>query len=341
MSKIFSNSNNENINNQKSRNRLVKSSSTGVNNLYEKYIDKIYLNKNNTRNKENDLRKYNSSASKVNNNKKNTSNSSFNSFNQDGEKIMKNNVHLHSFSKIMEKFFQQKNKELNNNKKYNNINRHYESNRSNIYVSNNKKGNIINQNLNKNKNESINIIYNNKNKSSRNKNLSMRDIDSTLNVKSLKHTHNNFRKENIYPKKIYQLDSNILIKKTNQETSPSNKKNKSVYKNLFNHENIENKKSRNKNKSNSLRKTDSNCSEVEIEKKYNLIFSSDSKINNLNKLTFPSLKNGDSDITKPNTLNTKIDELEGPEIIHFSLIDLIQKGKRRMEEISNILDKEK
>ena len=70
MSKIFSNSNNENINNQKSRNRLVKSSSTGVNNLYEKYIDKIYLNKNNTRNKENDLRKYNSSASKVNNNKK-------------------------------------------------------------------------------------------------------------------------------------------------------------------------------------------------------------------------------------------------------------------------------
>ena len=56
MSKNFSNSNNEKINNQKSRNRLVKSSSTGVN----------------------DLRKYNSSASKVNNNKKNTSNSSFN-----------------------------------------------------------------------------------------------------------------------------------------------------------------------------------------------------------------------------------------------------------------------
>ena len=123
MSKNFSNSNNEKINNQKSRNRLVKSSSTGVNNLYEKYIDKIYLNKNNTRNKENDLRKYNSSASKVNNNKKNTTNSSFNSFNKEGDKIIKNNVHLHSFSKIMEKFFQQKNKELNNNKKYNNINR--------------------------------------------------------------------------------------------------------------------------------------------------------------------------------------------------------------------------
>ena len=338
MSKNFSNSNNEKINNQKSRNRLVKSSSTGVNNLYEKYIDKIYLNKNNTRNKENDLRKYNSSASKVNNNKKNTSNSSFNSFNQDGEKIMKNNVHLHSFSKIMEKYFQQKNKEINHNKKYNNINRNCESNRSNIYFSNNKKGNIINQNLNKNKNESINIISHNKNKSSRNKNLSMREIDSTSYVKSLKHTHNNFRKENIYPKKIYQLDSNIIIKKANQETSPSNKKNKSVYKNLFNNEN---KKSRNKNKSNSLKKTDSNCSEIEIEKKYNLIFSSDSKINNLNKLTFPSLKNGDSDITKPNTLNTKIDELEGPEIIHFSLIDLIQRGKKRMEEISNNLDKEK
>ena len=42
-----------------SRNKLIKSSSSGVNSLYEKYIDKISLNKKNSKikQKENNLRK--------------------------------------------------------------------------------------------------------------------------------------------------------------------------------------------------------------------------------------------------------------------------------------------
>ena len=84
-----------------------------------------------------------------------------------------------------------------------------------------------------------------------------------------------------------------------------------------------------------MKKTDSNCSEVETENKYNILFNRNNKINNLNKGNFHTNEN-----TKPNTLNTKFDELEGPEVIHFSLIDLIQRSKKKMEEISNNLNKE-
>ena len=39
----------------------------------------------------------------------------------------------------------------------------------------------------------------------------MREIDS--NIKSLKHTHNNFRRDNIYPKKILiVINKNISLK---------------------------------------------------------------------------------------------------------------------------------
>ena len=34
----------------------------------------------------------------------------------------------------------------------------------------------------------------------------------------------------------------------------------------------------------------------------------------------------------------KIDELEGPENIHFSLVELIQKGRKKMEEIVDKLN---
>ncbi len=325
MSKISLMSNTE-IFHDKSRNKLIKSCSTGVNSLYGKYIDKIKPNKVNKNYKDNNLRKYNFSASKVNY-KKNFSQTSFNSFNIDNKPLKKNSFHFHSFSKIIEKYFQQKNNELNKSNK-NRSDKNFIS-ESNIYYTSNKKSNLIFQNSKKN--ESYNI--NNKNKSSRNKNLSMREIDS--NIKSLKHTHNNFRRDNIYPKKIFNLNTNIIIKKNNQEISPINKNNKNKSINFFNNNNseIKNKKSRNKN--NSMKKTDSNCSEVETENKYNILFNRNNKINNLNKGNFHTNEN-----TKPNTLNTKFDELEGPEIIHFSLIDLIQRSKKKMEEISNNLNKE-
>ena len=299
-----------------SRNKLIKSSSSGVNSLYEKYIDKISLNKKNPRIKQKDKNIRKNTTSKKN--KKNVSQSSFNSFHKEEKNISKNNFHFHSFSKIIEKYFQQKNKEISYSRRKNNSNSKNlisESNRSNIFLINSKK------------NESVNIkIDKNKIKTSRNKNLSMREVES--NIKSLKHTHNNFRKENIYPKKIFQFDSNLIIKRT----SPNNKNDKNKNINFFNNEN-KNKKSRNK--SNSIKKTDSNCSEVvEIENKYNILFNRDAKINNLNKGNFNDFEN-----TKPNTLITKIEDLEGPELIQFSLIELIQKRKKKMEEISNNLNK--
>ena len=315
MSKISLISNTE-IFHDKSRNKLIKSCSTGVNSLYGKYIDKIKPNKVNKNYKDNNLRKYNFSASKVNY-KKNFSQTSFNSFNIDNKPLKKNSFHFHSFSKIIEKYFQQKNNELNKSNK-NRSNKNFIS-ESNINYTSNKKSNLIFQNSKKN--ESYNI--NNKNKSSRNKNLSMREIDS--NIKSLKHTHNNFRRDNIYPKKIFNLNTNIIINKNN--------KNKSI--NFFNNNNSEIKNRKSRNKSNSMKKTDSNCSEVETENKYNILFNRNNKINNLNKGNFHTNEN-----TKPNTLNTKFDELEGPEVIHFSLIDLIQRSKKKMEEISNNLNKE-
>ena len=91
-----------------------------------------------------------------------------------------------------------------------------------------------------------------------------------------------------------------------------------------------------------MKKNDSNLSEISaLEKKYNILFNSNDNNNKMytsrntnSKVNYTSL----SEVTKPNTLNTKIekkeDELEGPELIHFSIVGLIQKGRKKMEEIT-------
>ena len=348
--------------NTKSRNKLVKSSSTTVNNysLYEKYIGKTNTSKNNiSKQKESNTKKNNSSSSKFNNSKRVNSHNSFYLSNYEGEsKVIKKNIY--AFNKIMENYLQQKNIELLQRKKNlhvksvsnRNIISESSSNYSNKYNTNKKlfSGNsLMNHRMSERKNESMNVINSNKIKLTRNKNLSMREIDNFSNfsnVKSLKHMNNNFRKQNLFPKKF--LENNITNKKI---TSPElNYESDINNNNTFNYNN-NNKCENKKNKSNSTRNTDCNNSKIiEIGKKYDLFFNSESQIydkKNNNKIISNSINKGknnntlksrDSEVTKPNTLNEKIekkdDDLEGPEIIHFSLVELIQKGRKKMEEIS-------
>jgi hypothetical protein len=368
MNKTTSNINSNYLNEvskQKSRNRLVKSSSTTTNNyiVYDKYYSKISLYKNKSRNPENNFKKSNSSTSKFNSKLI----KSQNSFNIEGENKLNNNNST-AFSKIMEHYFQQKNKEIlkrkqnvplrknitkNNNKIILEIN----SNNSNFYFKKNiTTNNIKNSNSNKltkrkieDKKDNPDFKKDNKIKTTRNRNLSMKDIENiSNNSKNLNCTNSNKSKvikENIIVKKIYQSDNknnNKKINKINYPTSPS----------ITDRNKISNKKSNNTSKKlNTLKKSDSNIIEI-IEKKYNILFNNNlnENINTNNKIissrnsikgNYISIKN-DNEFTKTNNLNSKnvkkIDELEGPENIHFSLVELIQKGRKKMEEIVDKLN---
>ena len=348
----------------RSRNRLTKSSSTTSNNysLYEKYIHKISLYKTKSRNTDNNLRKNNSSSSKFLSKLRNYQ-SSFNLSNFEGESKLNNN-NFSAFSRIMEYYFQQKSKEMlkrkqnvplrKNDHKNKKIVVEINSNNSAYNKKNNLGNKIINQHLkqitkrkteNKNNN---NIINNNINrfKTTRNRNLSMKDIENISYLSSskiLNNTNSNKikKKENIIVKKIFQSDNNqIKINKKKTPLSPS-------YCSNTNRNLNSNKKIRQIKKNNSLKKNDSNLSEISaLEKKYNILFNTNDNNNKIyiskntnSKVNYTSL----SEVTKPNTLNTKIekkeDELEGPENIHFSLVDLIQKGRKKMEEIVGNLNK--
>ena len=347
--------------------QLGKSSNTTVNgySLYDKYFSKAYLNKTNkkkSKKKENKLN-FNSSLN-INNSKRINSNNSSNLSIYEGENknIKKNNKN--EFNKIMENYLNQRNydkfqRKKNFQKSLTNRNIKSENNsNSKVNLNNSRKNfsrnNLINQ-LSKRKNDSLNKIYNNKIKLTRNKNLSMKDIENFSSVKSLKHINNinlnnNFRKENIYPKKI--LEINITNKKSKRETSPNNKNNNTFL--------IKNK-IQNIKKPLSKRKTETNNSKItELGKKYDFHFNNENKLLNKNKINKSknliknnsckiinnyTIKNGESE-TKTNTLNEKIekkeDELEGPEIIHYSLVELIQKGRKKMKEISiNLNNKNK
>ncbi len=374
MSLISSNRNSDfnPISDTRNRNKLVKSSSTTVNNysIYDKYICKVSLNKNcKNKNKKNNIKNNNlSNNNKLKNMRRLNSPNSINLSNYEGNsKIVKKNIY--AFNKIMENYLQQKNIELLQRKKnshiksFNNKNIISDSNinNSNLYLSTNRKVfsgyNLTNNHLNqitKNKNESMNLIRNNKIRLRRNKNLSMRDIDNFSGVKSLKHMNNtNYRKENYYSKNNCQIQNNTTNKKIKNESSPdyyyTNVKNYTFNNNNTNNSRCNSKKNIIKNKCKSTRRIDSKDLKVnDLEKKYELLINN--KTNNIKNFTSSrnnsckihnnnyTIKSGDSEITKPNTLNEKIekkdDGLEGPEIIHFSLVTLIQKGNKKMKEIS-------
>ena len=347
----------------RSRNRLIKSSSTSSNNysIYDKYMNKLSLYKSKSRNIENKLRKNNSLTSKYQS-KLGNSQTSFNLSNFESDNKLNNN-NFSAFSKIMEHYFQQKSKEMLKRKQNVPLRKNYyknkkivveiNSNNSTYNKKNDPGNNIINQHYNplskkkienKNNNYSTNNI--NRLKTTRNRNLSMKDIENTSNYSSkiLNCTYANktkTKKDNIIVKKIFKSDNNqIKINKKKTPTSPSYFSNTS--RNLNS-----NKKILQINKNNSLKKNDSNLSEISaLEKKYNILFNSNDNNNKIytsrntnSKVNYTSL----SEVTKPNTLNTKIekkeDELEGPENIHFSLVDLIQKGRKKMEEICGNLNK--
>ena len=211
----------------RSKNRLTKSSSTTSNNysLYEKYIHKISLYKTKSRNTENNLRKNNSSSSKFLS-KLGNNQSSFNLSNFEGESKLNNN-NFSAFSRIMEYYFQQKSKEMlkrkqnvplrKNAHKNKKIVVEINSNNSTYNKKNNFGNNIINQNSKQttkrkteNKNNNINRF-----KTTRNRNLSMKDIENISYLSSskiLNNTNSNKikKKENIIVKKIFQSDNNQI-----------------------------------------------------------------------------------------------------------------------------------
>ena len=175
----------------------------------------------------------------------------------------------------------------------------------------------------------------------------MKDIDNnisyTSNFKILNSTNSNkskIKNENIIVKKIFHSSNNqIKINKIKNPTSPTYFSNTSRNINL-------NKLIRPITKLNSLNNNESNIIEISaLEKKYNKLFNSNdnNKISTSRNISSKGNYTSLSEVTKPNTLNTKVekkdDELEGPELIHFSLVELIQKGRKKMEEIVCNLNK--
>ena len=342
-----------------SRNRLIKSSSTTSNNysVYEKYINKISFYKKKSRNTENNIKKSNSSLSKFQSKLGNSQNS-FNLSNFEGEK----NNNFSAFSKIMEHYFQQKKKEMLKRKQNIPLRKNFSKNKkivveinTNNSNSNNKKNNkstnnLINNRLNqltKKKTDIKKDINISRLKTTRNRNLSMKDIDNnisyTSNFKILNSTNSNkskIKNENIIVKKIFHSSNNqIKINKIKNPTSPTYFSNTSRNINL-------NKLIRPITKLNSLNNNESNIIEISaLEKKYNKLFNSNdnNKISTSRNISSKGNYTSLSEVTKPNTLNTKVekkdDELEGPELIHFSLVELIQKGRKKMEEIVCNLNK--
>ena len=262
----------------------------------------------------------------------------------------------------MEHYFQQKKKEMLKRKQNLPLRKNFSKNKkivveinTNNSNSNNKKNNkstnnLINNRLNqltKKKTDIKKDINISRLKTTRNRNLSMKDIDNnisyTSNFKILKENTNSnkikIKNENIIVKKIFHSNNNqIKINKIKNPTSPTYFSNTSRNINL-------NKLIRPITKLNSLNNNESNIIEISaLEKKYNKLFNSnDNKISTSRNISSKGNYTSLSEVTKPNTLNTKVekkdDELEGPELIHFSLVELIQKGRKKMEEIVGNLNK--
>ena len=331
----------------KNKKNLSKSSSMICNNysLYEKYIKKTPFNKNKSRNNENSIKSISLSSKKFGNYQ-----SSFNLsyYDNNENKIINNN--FSPFSKIMENYIQQKQKEMSLRKQNvqtrNNLSRNNKkfvleinSNNSNSNSYNKKTYagiNLLSQHLNQLSKRKLEFKNNNKLKSTRNRNLSMKDIDNISYMINLKYTNNNNKNNKTQKDNIYVNKFSSNKKKT--QTSPSyniNDKNKK--------EKLNTLKKNNQNNSNKI--------DNELEKKNNILFNSNSnyssennkistssRTNSIKGPNYNSYRSVDSENTKQNSLNIKKDKkndnLEGPELIHFSLVELIQKGRKRMEEIA-------
>ena len=330
----------------KNKKNLSKSSSMICNNysLYEKYIKKTPFNKNKSRN--NDSIKSISLSSKKFGNYQSSFNLSY--YDNNENKIINNN--FSPFSKIMENYIQQKQKEMllrkQNVQTRNNLSRNNKkfvleinSNNSNSNSYNKKTYagiNLLSQHLNQLSKRKLEFKNNNKLKSTRNRNLSMKDIDNISYMINLKYTNNNNKNNKTQKDNIYVNKFSSNKKKT--QTSPSyniNEKNKK--------EKLNTLKKNNQNNSNKI--------DNELEKKNNILFNSNSnyssennkistssRTNSIKGPNYNSYRSVDSENTKQNSLNIKKDKkddnLEGPELIHFSLVELIQKGRKRMEEIA-------
>ena len=330
----------------KNKKNLSKSSSMICNNysLYEKYIKKTPFNKNKSRN--NDSIKSISLSSKKFGNYQSSFNLSY--YDNNENKIINNN--FSPFSKIMENYIQQKQKEMSLRKQNvqtrNNLSRNNKkfvleinSNNSNSNSYNKKTYagiNLLSQHLNQLSKRKLEFKNNNKLKSTRNRNLSMKDIDNISYMINLKYTNNNNKNNKTQKDNIYVNKFSSNKKKT--QTSPSyniNEKNKK--------EKLNTLKKNNQNNSNKI--------DNELEKKNNILFNSNSnyssennkistssRTNSIKGPNYNSYRSVDSENTKQNSLNIKKDKkddnLEGPELIHFSLVELIQKGRKRMEEIA-------
>ena len=331
----------------KYKKHLSKSSSMVVNNysLYEKYIKKTPLNINKSRNNENSIKSISLSSKKIANYQ-----SSFNISYYDNNESRIINNNFSPFSKVMENYIQQKQKEMSlrkqnfqsrinfsrNNKKLV-FEIHSNNSSTNCYNKKTYAGiNLLSQHLNQLSKRKLEFKNNNKLKSTRNRNLSMKDIDNISYMINLKYTNNNNKNNKTQKDNIYVNKFSSNKKKT--QTSPSyniNEKNKK--------EKLNTLKKNNQNNSNKI--------DNELEKKNNILFNSNSnyssennkistssRTNSIKGPNYNSYRSVDSENTKQNSLNIKKDKkddnLEGPELIHFSLVELIQKGRKRMEEIA-------
>ena len=337
----------------KNKKNLSKSSSMICNNysLYEKYIKKTPFNKNKSRNNENSIKSISLSSKKFGNYQ-----SSFNLsyYDNNENKIINNN--FSPFSKIMENYIQQKQKEMSLRKQNvqtrNNLSRNNKkfvleinSNNSNSNSYNKKTYagiNLLSQHLNQLSKRKLEFKNNNKLKSTRNRNLSMKDIDNISYMINLKYTNNKNKNNKTQKDKIYVNKFSSNKKKT--QTSPS-------YNLNMKKTNVKNRKD---DKSNIVKNNNNNSNKLdnELDKKYNILFNSNSnyssennKISTSSRTTnsikghnYNSYRSVDSEYTKQNSLNIKKekkdDNLEGPELIHFSLVELIQKGRIKMEQIA-------
>ena len=293
--------------------------------IYEKYIRKPIKKKsrndNNSIVKSNSLPKY---KNKINQNSfclsnkdnddriVNTNNSAFNIIMDNYFKERKNDIKRTNIISIKKNC--SKNKSINIEINLNNSSLYNRKSYSNYHLKNEK----IHQ-INKQKIE----VKNNKNqlKSIKKRNLSIKDIDNISNMINFQIPKSNYSKQNEFKNN----NSKSKIKNT-YLTSPSTK--------IFNNSKLIHK-SKSLIKINDINNINNNYLSVNKTSRNKLYYTN----NNFNLL-----KSNENELTKPNTINSKNEkekkeyQLEGPELIHFSLIKLIQKGKQKMIEISKNIE---
>ena len=304
----------------KIKNHLKKSISMINNNnlIYEKYIRKPLKKK--SRNNNNSLVKSNSLSK--NKNKKNQNSFDFLNIDNEDRKV---NINNSAFNILMDNYFNNRKNEITKRKNIISMKQNYSKNQSiNIEI------NINNSTLNHRKsntnyylkNEKINQVNkqvkNNKNKLklTKKRNLCIKNIENISNIINYQIPNSNYFKHN-----EYKNNNNMSKKKNSYLTSPSTKK---------------------INKSKLIHKSKSLIKINNFTHTNNYLSSNKTSRNTLHnkKNNFNLFKSNENELTKPNTINSKNEkekkeyQLEGPELIHFSLIKLIQKGNQKMKEIS-------